>query len=394
MSLEGPIETVTEADLAALIPAEVRESKLIEYKRDLPGTADSDKKEFLFDVSSFANASGGNIVYGMAASEGLPTEITGFDGKEIDGHMLRLDQLVQSGISPRIPGLRFKAVELGGSKSAILARIPKTWTGPHMVTFQRVNKFYSRNSGGKYLLDIDELRSAFLLGEGLGERMRAFRLDRVNTILIRELSVNLHDSPKIVLHILPTAAFRPGFQIDLKTVEKTGSEDIRPMGSELTGTQHYNYHGLLSYQKIDDKAHSYVQVFRNGCIEAVETSLLRPWDGKACFPSIEFEREIIHCGNRLFNLLKKLKVDPPFIAMLSFLGVRGYWMNTHTIRYTGFGVHQIERNDLYLDDVVIENDEMDFTTAIKPAFDQVWNACGWSKSLNYGEDGKWRAHPR
>jgi hypothetical protein len=45
-----------ECGLIALIDDGELEGKMIDYKRDRVGQADGDKKEFLYDVSSFANA--------------------------------------------------------------------------------------------------------------------------------------------------------------------------------------------------------------------------------------------------------------------------------------------------------------------------------------------------
>ncbi|MCD6594362.1 ATP-binding protein, partial [bacterium] len=59
------IDQISEEDLQALIDNSVLEGKTIEYKQSLPGNSDSDKKEFLADISSFANASGGDLIYGI-----------------------------------------------------------------------------------------------------------------------------------------------------------------------------------------------------------------------------------------------------------------------------------------------------------------------------------------
>jgi predicted HTH transcriptional regulator len=59
------IDQITEEDLQVLIDNAVSESKIIEYKQLLPGKNDPDTKEFLADISSFANASGGDLIYGV-----------------------------------------------------------------------------------------------------------------------------------------------------------------------------------------------------------------------------------------------------------------------------------------------------------------------------------------
>ena len=48
-----------------LIDNSVCEDSHIEYKAELKFRSDDDKKELLADVSAFANAGGGNVIYGV-----------------------------------------------------------------------------------------------------------------------------------------------------------------------------------------------------------------------------------------------------------------------------------------------------------------------------------------
>jgi hypothetical protein len=65
LALDKPVEEITEADLTALIEAGTPELKTLEYKQAPPGGGDDVRKEFLADVASFANSSGGHLIYGM-----------------------------------------------------------------------------------------------------------------------------------------------------------------------------------------------------------------------------------------------------------------------------------------------------------------------------------------
>lgn len=56
------IRDITATDLQALVDNGVAESETLDYKLTLPGGSDSEKKEFLADVSALANTSGGTIV--------------------------------------------------------------------------------------------------------------------------------------------------------------------------------------------------------------------------------------------------------------------------------------------------------------------------------------------
>lgn len=58
-------DQIEKSDISALITNEVRENRMLDYKEKLPGSSDSEKTEFLADVSSFANAAGGYILYGV-----------------------------------------------------------------------------------------------------------------------------------------------------------------------------------------------------------------------------------------------------------------------------------------------------------------------------------------
>lgn len=82
-----PLEAVTEGDLKLLIDGAVAEGRRIEFKRDLPGRRDDDKREFLADVTSFANAAGGDLIFGMDESGGVAASITPIAEADADAEL-------------------------------------------------------------------------------------------------------------------------------------------------------------------------------------------------------------------------------------------------------------------------------------------------------------------
>jgi predicted HTH transcriptional regulator len=66
--LYKPLESITAEDLQGLIDNEMRESLLIEYKPDLDQRDDEKTRQFLGSVSRFANASGGDLLFGIRPS--------------------------------------------------------------------------------------------------------------------------------------------------------------------------------------------------------------------------------------------------------------------------------------------------------------------------------------
>ena len=77
--LDGKIEKIDKEDIDTLIENSICENKNLEYKRELHIDLDADKKEFLADISSFANSFGGDILFGIEedAAEKVPIKIVG-----------------------------------------------------------------------------------------------------------------------------------------------------------------------------------------------------------------------------------------------------------------------------------------------------------------------------
>ena len=118
----------------ALIANAVSEGRTIDYKRELPGNSDGEKKEFLADVSSFANTGGGDLVFGMDEVEGLATQLIGFQSANADLEIQRLESILASGLDPRIRHVT-KVISCQGGAKALVLRVERSWVGPHRVIF-------------------------------------------------------------------------------------------------------------------------------------------------------------------------------------------------------------------------------------------------------------------
>lgn len=252
---------ISEDDLDSLIHAQKREGKDIDYKLKLISHSDGDKREFLYDVSSFANASGVHLIIGIREQDGLPIELLGLELEDIDAEILRLDNIIRDGIEPRISGVQIHPVSLKSGLIAIIIRIPRSWAMPHMVSYQGVTKFYSRNSAGKYPLDISEIRALFSLSETINEKIRNFRIERIGQIVAGDTPVQLPNTAKTVLHLTPLTSFDVSSSRDLANFEKF-SVHLRPLYS--SGWNHrFNFDGFLTYSVLpSNEVRSYLQIRR------------------------------------------------------------------------------------------------------------------------------------
>lgn len=386
--IEKNIDQITEEDLQALIDNAVSERKTIEYKRSLSINRDSERKEFLADVSSFANASGGDLIYGITEAGGIPKKLEGLNLVNVDLEISRLESILRAGIEPRILSIIVRPISLSNSKTALIIRVPKSWISPHRVSFKGHDKFYARNSNGKYPLDVTELRVAFNLSEAITEKIRNFRQDRLSNIFAGETPVPFYDNPKIVLHLIPIISFNPAQSYDISKIS-SHPDRMKPMYC-LNCNNRYNLDGFLTYSGgREEKSYSYVQLFRNGIIEAVEGQLLESSSGELLIHSVEYERQLIRSLPDYLSVLETLNVDPPTFIFLTLLGVKGYSMNVVERIYGSRRAHTIDRDILLLPEIVIESYRDNAERILRPCFDSIWNACGFRGSLNYNEAGEW-----
>ena len=124
------IDAIGVPDLQRLIDESVIETRNLEYKEILPSNSDGDKKEFLADISSFANSNGGDLIYGIREEDHRPIKLVGVRVDDIDEKQRQLEAVIRDGISPRIPNIKPKFIQVDTDSYAILLRIPKSWLKP------------------------------------------------------------------------------------------------------------------------------------------------------------------------------------------------------------------------------------------------------------------------
>ena len=101
---------------------------------------------------------------------------------------------------------------------------------------------------------------------------------------------------KMILHVVPIAALSSNASIDVRMAAPPHvMESPAPIGTSSWDTR-FNFDGLLIF---NSKLNNYVQLFRSGAIEAVDTTLLEPYEGYADFvPVGAFEQQITAAVDR------------------------------------------------------------------------------------------------
>lgn len=387
MSLDKPLDEVTEGDLSELVSGQIVERRTLEYKERLPGYSDGDKKEFLADTSSFANSAGGHIIYGIRENNGVPTELSGLEA-DADSTILALESSIRSGLSPRVAGVHCVAVPLLNQKRAFVLRVPRSYTSPHMVTFKGTSRFYARGSNGKYQLDIAEIRASFLGSETIAKKLREFRAERINRVLSGEMPLRIKGEPILICHVVPLNEFESPAGLDLRRV--TGQvQKLVPVGHTMFNATRVNFDGFLVDCRSSDKGvpfvSAYTQLYRNHVIEAVSSISL--YDG-SFLPGRYLETNLVSALTRYCGFLHAQGIEPPLVIFIGLLRVKDHRIASSQHGFIDGG-EPIDRNTLILPEVLVEDFEIDLPQAMKPAFDSMWNASGSPGSPSYDSSGKW-----
>ncbi len=371
-----------------LIEGGVGEARTLDYKLTLPGDGQGDRKEYLADVSSFANASGGHLLFGFREDAGIPQEIVGLGDANTDDAILRLENMIRDSIDPRIHGVASRSISIDGVGPVVLQFIPPSFMSPHMVSFRGSQRFYARNSNGKYQLDVHELRAAFAVTDGLSDRLRSFRADRLARILSGDVPVRLDTPPLCVLHLAPLSAFGSPSQVDLSVLSES-DRDLLPLFTSRTEVFRHNLDGILSHRHSSTGMHhGYLQVFRDGTIESLDSRLVGAKAEHRIILSDAFERGLVNALRLYLDVERRIGAQPPLVLMLSLLGVGGLTMDKCWDDSEEFSM-MFDRSDLLIPPELVEDAGADPSQIIRPLLDAVWNAAGRSGSPYYDSDGSW-----
>ena len=136
--LNKPLSELAPPDFATLVG--LSESRYLDFKSAPVGTSYEDRREFLADVSSFANASGGDLVFGITEQDGAASAAPGITVADADKEKLRLGGLIRTGLEPRLTYFEIEWVQVNGNLGYLVVRVPRSWTAPHRVTLQGHDK--------------------------------------------------------------------------------------------------------------------------------------------------------------------------------------------------------------------------------------------------------------
>jgi len=145
MFLTKPTSELTYEDIEALTSPSEPESIMLDYKSTIAGS-ERDKAELAKDICAFANSQGGYLVIGVEERNGKPVHPPCGTQRRIERQQVEewVEQVANSNIAQRVH-IDIKAISIPNSDLCIVVvYVPVSIRMPHMVTYQRDNKYYRR----------------------------------------------------------------------------------------------------------------------------------------------------------------------------------------------------------------------------------------------------------
>ncbi|KKN61193.1 hypothetical protein LCGC14_0524340 [marine sediment metagenome] len=386
-------DEVNQDFLESLINNGIEENIHLEYKEQLGSNAEIAK-----DISSFANSDGGNIIYGMQEVNNKPTEI-----KPMSQLKLRekLDQITRNGIDPSLD-VRILPIDVTiktNEGQVFLIWIPRKY--PILRQAVKFAKYYKRTEFTCSPMSNFEIETAFKLAYNYEERINSIFQNRLNKLNFGEYYVNIPSQTRMFIHMISIDTLETHKFKDLEIVFNEFEKYLKPPSCLLGRNIERNLDGLLVSCGPDPYSGNYVgyvQLYRNGMIESIDSSLLFPTNhlhGKKYMKPVKklgmwyLEENIIRSCEMYLKTLEKIGAGLPIYLFLSFTHIKGY-----KISLIPYGVSLridsdiTKRDDILLPRIKIDSFEIEIEEKLKTSFDIFWNAFNEPCSRNYNEKGK------
>lgn len=345
--------------------------------------------EFLKDIAALANASGGEIIYGIEESNGAASAILPITDETFDEARRRLAQSALASVEPPLQGLHFTEIRVKGGW-CLAIRVPASFASPHRYGAAGASRFVVRESGFVRDMSYTEVRDAFTrVGEARAQ-VAAFRQRRVEEILGGDTWRAMSDEPLCVVQVIPLSAFASLTGLDIHQTYETWDKFIQ--SDWAGGSRTFNLDGLVIYPGGNPPLHAYVQVYRNGVVEGLFTA--GHWSHENTIPSLSVANCIRQTVLSAFGEYQRQARLGPAIVYVSLLKVKDYRLGIGN-SFPSLRPLTSDRHNLLLPDVLVDaSGDGDRTeAALRQILNVMWQCFGSASCNYYDQDGRW-APPR
>jgi hypothetical protein len=317
------VQNLDKDSLFELMSLKMPEGSQIDYKENLSGDSKNEAyKEFLKDVTAFANAHGGVLLLGVKEpSENLSAEnqIVGIN----DGDNLAkdLERLAANSTDPRIPGLIVQPVQITQNKYVIVVFIPASLIRPHMVSYRKHRSFYIRHSESSVPMTTHEIRDTVLNSITTEDRARNYAIAEENEAL--EYIIDM--KPAFLLQAMPLLPLVSPWDVLSEAIERIVRGEGRnnkykydqfSLQSSIRPTPILK--GVMGRESRDNE-HWVTEIHRSGFIQAIYMDIQPALDDANIFILHDGYAELFEAFCDLTeSFWKETRTDIPYMFRLKY----------------------------------------------------------------------------
>jgi hypothetical protein len=318
-----------EASFFQVLRAKPTEGVHLDYKASLTGGEKREVyKEFLKDITAFANAQGGDVLIGVdEPSEEKPVEAQIIGIASAESVAQDLERLSSGAVDPRIPDLLIVPVRLSSGKEIIMVHIPPSLSRPHMVNYQGHRAFYIRHSESSFPMTTHEVRES-VLSSFSAEQAALHRSQEKETEVSRYLASDL---PYFVINSVPLISFDQQIAVFDSKIKKILCDESR---SAEFGNRYFSLstsespraciEGVQTFDRVTDPSWI-LELHRSGFFHLWYKNTLTIPVGKGNPPLLhsEFKKLFQFYFDILSQICRVSNIDAPYLIVCKYLQARG-----------------------------------------------------------------------
>lgn len=321
--IERPLNQVTLDDIESLVKFRRSESRTLDFKEAFPSPDHKGVRDFLADVTAFANTDGGDIVIGIREDKnGVAVDVPGIERAGLDQELRRIDDQLRSLVDPGVPLFAVRELLREDGKVVLVMRVGASLIAPHRVDHDKSSRFYRRANRSNLAMSTAEIRQAFAASQDYPDRIRDLHRKAVEAITGKNMPTRIVDRPTIVVSIAPLSVFR-----EARDIAVTREHAVLP--PEPMGGIHYmvGLEGLIALVDIDQGqgARAWAVNHRLGYVD-LAWAIGRVFDGK----KLIFPKQIVHfLPGTVISTVARLRahgIEGPWIAMATLTGIKDFQM--------------------------------------------------------------------
>jgi len=382
-------EDITLGDIQRLVNNKITENVHLDYKEKLSFRAsgkvdDTVKAEFVKDISAFANAGGGLLIYGVSENNHLPDSVKGVEIDDEDALRRRIIEIVNKNTDPSFTDIKMRSIPFVSGKVIFLIRIEKNLlTLPRRNTLD--NNFWVRTDNKASCMD-----TATIIGyanirqhtEDIIQKIIGYKKDRLNEIIANNNNRISADRSYVIMQFVPEDF--DSFHCDIKTIRANTLDRREDIICPFNGgNMNIEADGYLMFNAPNDRFSTvdcteYLKFYKNGIVE---------WASDWFIYNSQIDwKHMVKC---IFSLTKKLLVyyesiglNSPLHVGITLTNVQGCFISINNYRDS----KALESNMIHSMDICLQK-HCDFNAfTYKRFLDDFFNALGLSGCPIYKDE--------